>query len=84
MAPCAGCVESSSACNSTIHPAAVPCRGDPRIVSGYCQSARLPARRAGVGVERSVNGMLLAREEGEEDARIWRGVESKHLLAVSW
>lgn len=46
VTPCAGCVESSSAFSSTIHPAAVPCRGDPRIVSGCRQSARLPACRA--------------------------------------
>lgn len=41
----------------------------------------------GVRVERLVYGMLLAREEGEEekeDRRMWRGVESKHLLAVRW
>lgn len=49
VTPCAGCVESSSAFTSTIHPAAVPCRGDPRIVSGWRQSARLLARRGSRG-----------------------------------
>lgn len=73
MTPCAGCVESTSAFRSTIHPAAVPCRGDPRIVSGWHQSARSPARRGlekgWSGVEISVYGMLLAGEEGEEEEK---------------
>lgn len=86
VTPCAGCVESSSAFTSTIHPAAVPCRGDPRIVSAWRQSARLPARRGSRGWKDQYMGCSW-REKRVKRRRMREcggGVESKHLLAVSW
>lgn len=87
VTPCAGCVESSSAFSSTIHPAAVPCRGDPRIVSGWRRSARLPAGRGWVRAKISTRDAA-RREKRVKRRRRMRecgaGVGSKHLLAVRW